>query len=134
VEFVVLGVVIVVVFLAALVAFLRAPSRRELPPAERAQVTQTPAPTIETAPPSAPEQLAPTLPTVATAAPAPDVEMPPPSAGRMVRLRSRLSRSFLLISHPSVCVRACVVFECIGRSNVQRFDPISGVSLGTTRL
>ena len=92
-EFVVLGVVIAVVFVAALVGFLRAPSRRELRAAERPELTAAQTQTIETAPPEAPPQLAPTLPTVATAAPAADVELPPPSAGRMVRLRSRLSRS-----------------------------------------
>jgi len=93
VEFVILGVVVAVVFVAALVGFLRAPSRRELRAAQRPEIAATQTQTVETAPPEAPEQLAPTLPTVEAPAPAPDVEVPPPSAGRMVRLRSRLSRS-----------------------------------------
>ena len=92
-EFVILGVVLGVVFLAALVGFLRAPSRRELRSARRPQITAGQTQTIETAPPQPPEQLAPTLPTVETAAPAPELDVPPPSAGRMVRLRSRLARS-----------------------------------------
>jgi fused signal recognition particle receptor len=97
VEFVILGVVVGVVFVAALIGFLRAPSRRELRSGQRPEIAapraQTQTQTIETAPPEAPEQLAPTLPTVETAPPAPDYEVPPPSAGRMVRLRSRLARS-----------------------------------------
>jgi len=95
VEFVILGVVLGVVFVAALVGFLRAPSRRELRPAQRPEIAAPAAQTqtIETAPPEAPEQLAPTLPTVETAPPQPALEVPPPSAGRMVRLRSRLARS-----------------------------------------
>jgi len=95
VEFVILGVVVAVVFVAALVGFLRAPSRRELRSAQRPEIAAPPAQTqtIETAPPEAPEQLAPTLPTVETAPPEPALDVPPPSAGRMVRLRSRLARS-----------------------------------------
>ena len=82
-EFVILGVVLGVVFVAALVGFLRAPSRRELRSAQRPELS-APAQTqtIETAPPEAPEQLAPTLPTVETAPPAPALDVPPPSAGR----------------------------------------------------
>jgi fused signal recognition particle receptor len=99
VEFVILGVVIAVVFLATLVGFLRAPSRRRLPPPPADTSTVD-------APPAAPAQLTPTptpTPTPATAtveAPpviaaeqAPALEVPPPSAGRLVRLRSRLARS-----------------------------------------
>ena len=92
-EFVILGVILGVVFVAALVGFLRAPSRRELRSAERPQIATSQTQTIETAPPEAPEQLAPTLPTVETAPPEPALDVPPPSAGRMVRLRSRLARS-----------------------------------------
>ena len=97
-EFVILGVVLGVVFVAALVGFLRAPSRRQLRAAERPEIAASQTQTIETAPPEAPEQLAPTLPTVETAAPQtqlpePQLEIPPPSAGRLVRLRSRLARS-----------------------------------------
>jgi len=93
VEFVILGVILGVVFVAALVGFLRAPSRRELRSAERPQIATSQTQTIETAPPEAPEQLAPTLPSVETAPPEPALDVPPPSAGRMVRLRSRLARS-----------------------------------------
>ena len=65
---------------------LRASQRPEIAASSQTQ-------TIETAPPEAPEQLAPTLPAVETAPPEPALDVPPPSAGRMVRLRSRLARS-----------------------------------------
>jgi fused signal recognition particle receptor len=83
VEFVVLGIVLAVVFLATLVGFLRAPSRRELPPPSAApeQLTATSA-TVEAPPPITDSPVA-----------APELEVPPPSAGRLVRLRSRLARS-----------------------------------------
>ena len=93
-EFVVLGLVLAVVFVGAFVAFLRAPSRRELPP--------PPAPEELTAPATGATATASVeAPPVVTAPPvevpadvsAPELELPPPSAGRMVRLRSRLSRS-----------------------------------------
>jgi fused signal recognition particle receptor len=99
VEFVVLGIVLGVFLIAAFVAFLKAPSRRELPPAEPtaveippAEAPPAPPPTLEAPPAEAP---APTEPVVeAPPAPeAPTVETPPPSAGRMVRLRARLARS-----------------------------------------
>ena len=83
-EFVVLGIVIAVVFVATLVGFLRAPSRRRLPPAEPVPTTVATA-TVEAPPVIAAE------PAPADAAPA--LEIPPPSAGRMIRLRSRLARS-----------------------------------------
>jgi fused signal recognition particle receptor len=90
VEFVILGVVLGVFLVVAFVAFLKAPTRRELPPAQ--------APTVEA--PTAPEHVAEAPPVaetpVAKTAPdavAPEIEAPPPSAGRMVRLRSRLARS-----------------------------------------
>ena len=89
-EFVVLGIVLGVFLIGAVVAFLKAPTRRELPPTE---VT----PTIEAPPAPEPEvetPLAESAPVAeAPVAEAPAVEMPPPSAGRMVRLRSRLARS-----------------------------------------
>jgi fused signal recognition particle receptor len=83
VEFVVLGIVLAVVFVATLVGFLRAPSRRELPPPSAApeQLTATSA-TVEAPPPITDSPVA-----------APELEVPPPSAGRLVRLRSRLARS-----------------------------------------
>jgi fused signal recognition particle receptor len=97
VEFLILGIVLAVVLVGILVAFLRAPARRQLPPT---------APTTERVQaPAAPEQLSPTEaptgvttieapPAVAAPEPAaPELETPPPSAGRMVRLRSRLARS-----------------------------------------
>jgi fused signal recognition particle receptor len=107
VEFVVLGIVLGVFLIAAFVALLKAPTRRELPPAQTPTVEAppAPAPTVDVppaetqveAPPVAPpaaesptaEALAAETPTVE----APVVEAPPPSAGRMVRLRSRLARS-----------------------------------------
>jgi fused signal recognition particle receptor len=91
VEFVVVGLVLAVVFAVALVAFLRAPSRREPPPPSTTTAVE-PAPEAQ-------EQLTPPGAATATveAAPAvavePRLEVPPPSAGRMVRLRSRLARS-----------------------------------------
>jgi fused signal recognition particle receptor len=101
VEFVVLGIVIAVVFVAALVAFLRAPSRRELPaePAptvDAVERTAAAAPVdeadIATVAPVASAQVE-ARPEAPAAPPAPAVETPPPSAGRLVRLRSRLARS-----------------------------------------
>ena len=89
-EFVVLGIVLGVFLIGAFVAFLKAPTRRELPPTE---VT----PTIEAPPAPRAEAQAPVAeaPPAAVEEPpaAPAVETPPPSAGRMVRLRSRLARS-----------------------------------------
>jgi fused signal recognition particle receptor len=91
VEFVVLGIVLAVVFVAALVTLLRTPTRRELPPPVEAApppvAAETPAVAVEVTAPAAPA----VEPAVAPAVPA--TERPPPSAGRLVRLRSRLSRS-----------------------------------------
>jgi fused signal recognition particle receptor len=87
VEFVVLGVVLGVFLIGAFVAFLKAPTGRELPPAQP-PVVEAPvveAPSVETPVVEAP----PAQPVVET----PTVETPPPSAGRMVRLRARLARS-----------------------------------------
>jgi fused signal recognition particle receptor len=89
VEFVVLGIVLAVFLVAAVVAFVKAPARRQLPPAD--------VPAVEV--PSEPALAEPALAeAVAPAAQAPDVvvpdlDVPPPSAGRLVRLRSRLARS-----------------------------------------
>ena len=82
-EFVVLGIVLGIFLVGAFVAFLKAPTRRELPPTEQPT-------SIETAPP---EVEAPTAEIEAPVTEPPAVEAPPPSAGRMVRLRSRLARS-----------------------------------------
>ncbi|MDQ1684041.1 MAG: fused signal recognition particle receptor [Frankiaceae bacterium] len=87
-EFVVLGIVLAVVFVAALVSLLRTPTRRQLPP----DVAEPP-PAVAEAPAVAvephPEPVEVEAPVVA----APAIERPPPSAGRLVRLRSRLARS-----------------------------------------
>jgi len=94
VEFVVLGVVLGVFLVAAFVAFLKAPSRRELPPAPQPTVET---PTVEAPPAPEPTTEAPAVEAPVAEAPpapaAPGFEAPPPSAGRMVRLRSRLARS-----------------------------------------
>jgi fused signal recognition particle receptor len=97
VEFVVLGIVLGVFLVGAFVAFLKAPTRRELPPGEVKPAIEAPAPAtappepqqapVIEAPPAEPTVAAPPLPAQ------PTVETPPPSAGRMVRLRSRLARS-----------------------------------------
>ena len=79
-EFVILGVVLALFVVGAVVALVKAPSRRELPPsAEPAAPPAVAEPEVA----AAPEQ-----PVVV-----PDLDVPPPSAGRLVRLRSRLSRS-----------------------------------------
>jgi fused signal recognition particle receptor len=79
VEFVILGVVLALFVVAAFVAFVKAPTRRDLPPS----------PDLATPPEVAePEAAAAEQPIVL-----PDLDAPPPSAGRLVRLRSRLSRS-----------------------------------------
>jgi fused signal recognition particle receptor len=90
VEFVVLGIVLAVVFVAALVTLLRTPTRRDAPPpvVEPPVVAETPAVAVE--PPPAVTVEAPAR---ADEPPAPAIERPPPSAGRLVRLRSRLARS-----------------------------------------
>jgi len=105
VEFVILGVVLGVFLVAAFVAFLKAPARRQLPPAHTPTVEAPPAPepAVESpARPAAPgvetEVAAPPVPP-APAVEAPAVETPPPSAGRMVRLRSRLARSQGSLGH-----------------------------------
>ena len=97
-EFVVLGIVLGVFLIGAFVAFLKAPTRRELPPAEpTAGDVSTAAPTAVEAPPQAPAVAEPVVeapaPVEAPALTQPTVETPPPSAGRMVRLRARLARS-----------------------------------------
>jgi fused signal recognition particle receptor len=72
---------------------VRAPDRTR----DRAGTPTAPAPPVPTQPPAAPPE-APTSPAVPPAAPpeapaAPEIEKPAPTAGRLVRLRSRLSRS-----------------------------------------
>jgi fused signal recognition particle receptor len=88
--YVAIGLVLLVLLLALGVALL---SRRRRPPAappERATATAptTTAPTV-TAPAPPVEEAAP----VGTAPPVPAIETPEPTAGRLIRLRSRLSRS-----------------------------------------
>ena len=85
-EFVILGVVLALFVVAAVVALVKAPARRELPPVAQPERVEAPA-----APPEAVAQ-----PEAVAAEPAvvvPDLDTPPPSAGRLVRLRSRLARS-----------------------------------------
>src|SRR3954470_16606344 len=91
VEFVILGVVLALFVVAAVVAFVKAPTRRELPPSGQSPSVEVP-PTGEMA---APGEAATDVAATATATPSPviDLDQPPPSAGRLVRLRSRLSRS-----------------------------------------
>jgi len=95
VEFVILGVVLGVFLVAAFVAFLKAPTRRELPPVETPAVETTaveaPSESVAPAPPDAEAVVEPAP--AAPSAESPAIEAPPPSAGRMVRLRSRLARS-----------------------------------------
>ncbi|MDQ1704972.1 MAG: fused signal recognition particle receptor [Frankiaceae bacterium] len=92
-EFVALGIVLAIFLVAAFVAFLKAPTRRELPPPADSPTVEAP----EAAPPEvrAPEEVAaaPVEPVVVSAPPAPALDVPPPSAGRLVRLRARLARS-----------------------------------------
>jgi fused signal recognition particle receptor len=94
VEFVILGVVLALFVVAAVVAFVKAPTRRELPPSGQSPSVEVP-PTAEMAEPpdQAAAEVAATATATATPTPVVDLEQPPPSAGRMVRLRSRLSRS-----------------------------------------
>jgi fused signal recognition particle receptor len=86
VEFLILGVVLALFVVAAVVAFVKAPTRRELPPSGQS-------PTVEVTPSAALAAPQAVAAEPAAAAPARDLEHPPPSAGRLVRLRSRLSRS-----------------------------------------
>jgi fused signal recognition particle receptor len=74
--YLVIGIVLAVGLLIALVGFLRAPSRRSLPPSGQSATVEVP-----------PPEVAPQIES------APEIEAPPPSAGRLVRLRSRLSGS-----------------------------------------
>ena len=94
-EFVVLGIVLGVFLLAAVVAFVKAPSRRRLPPDGTPVIEVPTEPAL--ADPEVADAVAPeaTPPAVAEAPPdaAPTLDVPPPSAGRLVRLRARLARS-----------------------------------------
>ena len=97
-EFVALGIVLGVFAVIAVVAFLKAPTRRELPPAEdpRPAAVETAPATPESAPVAAQTSVAeaPAADTSVVETPtAPDIEAPPPSAGRLVRLRARLAAS-----------------------------------------
>ncbi|MBV2151812.1 signal recognition particle-docking protein FtsY [Kitasatospora sp. SUK 42] len=112
-EYVILAVVIAVIAISAIAGLVvSGRRRRELPPKSQAPVitapkttpqepqvgeeaappTEEPRRTVEEVPlPEAPEAVEVEAPEVAEAAPA--VEVPEPTAGRLVRLRSRLSRS-----------------------------------------
>ena len=82
-EFVILGVVLALFVVGAVVALVKAPTRRELPP-------QSPAVDAVPAPPEVAERQAVAAEQTIVV---PDLDAPPPSAGRLVRLRSRLARS-----------------------------------------
>jgi fused signal recognition particle receptor len=86
VEFVVLGIVLGVFLIAAVVAFVKAPSRRRLPS------DGTPSIEVPTEPALAEPEIADAVEAPPVPA-APDLDVPPPSAGRLVRLRARLARS-----------------------------------------
>jgi fused signal recognition particle receptor len=87
VEFVALGIVLAIFLVAAFVAFLKAPTRRELPPSGQSPTVEVPPRPDLAAPPEAAEVAEPAAPV------APALDVPAPSAGRLVRLRSRLARS-----------------------------------------
>jgi fused signal recognition particle receptor len=91
VEFVILGVVLALFVVGAVVALVKAPSRRALPPSGQQPTVETPPSAELAAPPDVAEREA----AAAAEQPivVPDLDVPPPSAGRLVRLRSRLSRS-----------------------------------------
>jgi fused signal recognition particle receptor len=95
VEFVVLGIVLAAFLVAAVVAFVKAPARRQLPPPDVPAVEVPSEPAL--AEPEVAEAVAPEAPAAApvdaVAPVAPDLDVPPPSSGRMVRLRARLARS-----------------------------------------
>jgi fused signal recognition particle receptor len=93
--YVAIGIVLLVLLLAGAVALL-APRRRRSPaptvppvPGERPE-TGTATGTLA---PERPETLAPPETAAPPAPPAPTIETPAPTAGRLIRLRSRLSRS-----------------------------------------
>jgi fused signal recognition particle receptor len=107
--YVVIGIILGVLVIAGVVGFLRVPTRRRLPPSGQSPTIEVPPdelsdlaeppiaepPTAQppTAQPPTAQPPSPAAPPVAAPAPAALVEAPPPSAGRLVRLRSRLSRS-----------------------------------------
>jgi fused signal recognition particle receptor len=101
VTFVILGIVIGVLVVAGLLGFVLAPSTRRRRAAGRDPVTTARVPVTQAPPEVAPEASEVGAPPVTTAepvaetpvAPTPTIDSPPPSAGRLVRLRSRLSGS-----------------------------------------
>jgi fused signal recognition particle receptor len=89
VTFVILGIVLGVLILGGLAGFLLAPGRRRARSAESAARPVAPsAPT-----PAAETPVATTAPPAPSEPTQPVVDVPPPSAGRLVRLRGRLSGS-----------------------------------------
>ncbi|MDQ1695351.1 MAG: fused signal recognition particle receptor [Frankiaceae bacterium] len=104
-EFVVLGVVLAVFLVGAFVAFLKAPTRRELPPGTEPAPAVEPPTVVEAPAAEAPIVEAPIVEAPIAEAPVAEVpvaevpvaeealDVPPPSAGRLVRLRARLARS-----------------------------------------
>ncbi len=103
-EYVAIAAAIAVIALVALVGLLTRPRRRQLPPTPpRDEVArdqrggvQVLEPPAEAPPAGAPVAQAP-APAAPEAPTAPEVEVPAPTAGRLVRLRSRLSRSQSLL-------------------------------------
>jgi len=95
VTFLIIGIVLGVLILVGLTGFLFAPSRRAMrhAPPRGIEEVAPPHSNVEVADPASPA--VPTAPPVeAPAAPsAPVLDVPPPSAGRLVRLRGRLSGS-----------------------------------------
>jgi fused signal recognition particle receptor len=107
VTFVILGIILGVLILFGVGAFLLAPTRRrggstpELadPPTAQPDLAPPPSapadapPTLEVPPAPVAPPTEPVAPSTEPVAAAPTLEKPPPSAGRLIRLRSRLSGS-----------------------------------------
>ncbi|HET6816375.1 MAG TPA: signal recognition particle-docking protein FtsY [Mycobacteriales bacterium] len=90
-EFVILGVVLALFVVAAVVALVKAPTRRQVPPSGQSPTVEVPPSTEMAAPPEVAEREAAAV--AEQQIVVPDLDVPPPSAGRLVRLRSRLARS-----------------------------------------
>jgi fused signal recognition particle receptor len=96
VTFLILGIILGVLILGGLAGFLFAPSRRAARHASPRAIEEIAPPhsNVEMAAPAPPGQAAAPPPVGAPSAPtAPELDVPPPSAGRLVRLRGRLSGS-----------------------------------------
>jgi fused signal recognition particle receptor len=118
VTFVILGIVLGVLVIAGIAGLVAVPARRrrlsQLAPPSTADIPPSPNPPVATvaAPPvpPAPPAEAPAAEAPVEAPPTPTIEKPPPSAGRMARLRARLSGSqsslgrglFVLLSRDTI--------------------------------